>query len=141
MIQLSRMADYGIVILGALADKCPNTPCSATTLAEDTTLPQPTVSQILKSLNKANLITAQRGAHGGYVLSNEPQSITLCNIVEAIDGPIALTHCAKQEDECCSIAQICGLQPEMIQVNQDIRQALSKVSLAQLKKSRSNNGN
>jgi len=133
MIQLSRMADYGILVLTALAKRAEGGPSSANALAEATTLPMPTVSQILKTLNKAGLVAARRGAHGGYLLHQQPTDISLRQIIEAIDGPIALTHCLRPNDEPCDLAAVCGMRPELAQVNTDIREALEKVKLDHLK--------
>src|SRR4029077_20314694 len=94
---------------------------AASDLAEKTSLPLPTVSKILKHLAKSDIITAQRGAAGGYKLAQPAAGITIAAIVEAMDGPIAITDCAEGGDQDCRIQTICPMSGNWNKVNYAIR--------------------
>ena len=133
MIKLSRLTDYAIVLLTQMALDGKGV-FAASTLAEKTFLPLPTVSKVLKQLTKSGVLTAQRGAAGGYVLSKEPTQISVATLIEAMDGPIAITDCAgaTEEDGCCSVEATCPVRGNWSKVNVAIRAALEAVTLADM---------
>src|SRR6476661_4826372 len=92
MLRLSRMTDHSILLLGRLASRAVSEPCNTRDLADTAGLPLTTVAKILKLLQDAGLLLSQRGMHGGYRLARSPENITLCQIVEAMEGPIAMSH-------------------------------------------------
>ena len=92
MFKLNRMTDYAIVVLGALARRRGET-LAVAQLAGLTGINQPTVAKVAKTLVAADLLDTQRGVHGGYPLSLEAGIISLVQIVEAMEGPIAVTKC------------------------------------------------
>ena len=100
MIKISRMADYGVLILTHIASK-PRAMYSSQYLSEVTNLNIPTVTKVLKQLSKAGVLSSCRGVGGGYCLSRSATCITVADIVEAIDGPITLTYCAVPNNEKC----------------------------------------
>lgn len=105
---------------------------SAATLAESTNLPEPTVSKILKLLARHNIITSTRGMNGGYSLRSRPDEISMAVIIEATDGPIALTACVDQSTSCCDHAPNCSMKGQWDPVNQAMFSALEKVTLLQM---------
>ena len=131
MIKLGRLTDYAVTLLTQMVrGEAGN--WSASDLAETTSLPLPTVSKILKQLAKSDIIQAQRGANGGYRLTHLPQSISVAAIVEAMDGPIALTECTESGDHNCSVEPICPMRGNWDKVNRAVRDALAAVSLADM---------
>jgi len=130
MLRITKLTDYATVVLTVLAARWSQV-CSAAELAELVGLETPTVSKLLKSLAQAGLVESVRGVHGGYRLARLPQTIALIEIVEAMEGPLALTECSHQ-DSRCGIAQHCGLQFHWRQINEVIHDALRAVTLAQL---------
>ena len=88
MIRLSRLADYGIVIVTHLARRSDRQQ-NAAEIAAATRIPQPTVSKILKTLARADMLLSHRGARGGYGLARGAGEITVAEIIEVLDGPIA----------------------------------------------------
>lgn len=102
---------------------------SAADIAEGTRLALPTVRKLLKQLSQAGLLNSSRGALGGYQLANHPKQISLADIIEAIDGPIALTDCCSTTD--CHIIDHCHSRKHWQRINHVIKQALSHKSLAQ----------
>ena len=133
MIKLSRLTDYAIVLLTQMALEGKGIH-AASTLAEKTFLPLPTVSKVLKQLTKVGVLSAQRGAAGGYVLAREPSAISVASLIEAMDGPIAITDCAGSSDDegCCSVQATCPVRGNWDKVNVAIRAALEAVTLADM---------
>ncbi len=129
MIKLSRLTDYAVALLAQMV-KEEKRIWAASDLAEKTGLPQPTVSKVLKGITKSGIITAQRGATGGYRLARGAHEITVAAIVEAMDGPIAITSCADGGDHSCNVEAICPMQGHWNVVNRAIRDALQGVTLA-----------
>ena len=130
MLQLSRMADYGVVVMSHIA-RTPTSLHTSTVVATTTGLGEATVSKLLKALAKSGLLTSVRGAHGGYQLATTAGLITLTQIVEAVDGPINLTRCLDHGDGC-QLAAHCNTKPAWQAINVAVRKAFSDVTLAQL---------
>ena len=91
-MKLSRLTDYAVILLTKLSFG-DGEPASAARLSEELMLPQPTVSKLLKMLTKAELVSSQRGATGGYVLTRAADAISIGDVIAAIEGPVALTAC------------------------------------------------
>lgn len=130
MLRISKLTDYGTVILAALAAE-PARVQTATEVADRTRIALPTVSKLLKSLQRGGLVISTRGSHGGYQLARSPQEISAASILDAIEGPIALTECSSDHSSC-GIATTCNVGHAWQRVNTAIRRALNDVSLAQL---------
>jgi FeS assembly SUF system regulator len=138
MLRLSKLADYGVVIMTAAARagrggaaSCAGLPLSAAQVAALTGLPVPTVAKLAGQLARAGLLASQRGVAGGFALSRPAAAISLADIVEAIDGPIVLTHCGS-DHQGCDLALRCAVRPHWAPVSRAVRQALAAVSLAEL---------
>lgn len=134
MIKLSKMTDYAVVILAemtAQGDELLN----VSGLAVKTGLSEPTVSKILKLLNKHAIVESKRGANGGYLLVKKPNEIDMASIITALDGPIALTACVEQSKQCCDRASNCSMKGQWNPVNIAMQKALEEVSLAQMMRS------
>ena len=130
MLRISKLTDYGTVILACLAQQ-PHRMLTATEVAELTKVGLPTVSKLLKKLQRAGLVTSTRGSHGGYQLSRPAIEITAARILDALEGPLALTECSG-EHSSCGIASNCRTGHTWQRVNAAIRRALTDVTLAQL---------
>lgn len=131
MFRLSKMTDYGVVVLGQLAGHR-NRLLSAPEIAEATGLPGATVSQVLKTLGAAGLVTPHRGARGGYELARAPEAVTVRELVVAFEGPLAVTACVEGAEENCAVEPLCLLAGGWEQVNSAIRAALDSVTLADI---------
>ncbi|MDF2529631.1 MAG: system Fe-S cluster assembly regulator, partial [Gammaproteobacteria bacterium] len=107
---------------------------SAAEISQLTTIHLPTVRKLLKQLLKANLLISERGANGGYQLSKTTELINLADIVEAIDGPLALTECSHPSGNC-AISTRCENKENWLVINKVVKQALSEVSLMQMSQS------
>jgi FeS assembly SUF system regulator len=131
MFRLSRLTDYAVTLLTQMVSEEKGM-WAASDLAEKSSLPLPTVSKILKHLAKSDIIVAQRGAAGGYKLARVASGISIAAIVEAMDGPIAITDCAEGGDQDCGIQTLCPMSGHWNKVNRAIRAALETVSLADM---------
>ena len=130
MLRVTKLTDYATVVLTVLAVR-PGGVLSATDLAETAGLEPPTVSKLLKPLAQAGLVTSVRGAHGGYRLNRSATEITLIEIVEAMEGPLAMTECS-QHDSQCGLADQCGVRANWRLINDVVGDALRGVTLAQM---------
>ncbi|MEE2662123.1 MAG: SUF system Fe-S cluster assembly regulator [Pseudomonadota bacterium] len=128
MIKLSRMADYGVILMVRLA-RYPAAITTAAELAEETALPGPTVSKLLKQLVRAGLLESQRGNSGGYMVAGPTEDITVADIISALDGPIALTECMTEDGNVCEIEALCPTRTNWRQINEALVNALEGVSL------------
>lgn len=131
MLKLTRLTDYAILILGALAMR-PDQRLSSHELASYTQLGQPTVAKLTKMLVAAQLIESARGVNGGCTLLRKPENISVANVVEAIEGPIALTACVEGAVDPCAVQNGCFMSGNWNKVNGAIHEALSGVSLAEM---------
>ena len=132
-MRLTHLADYAVVILTAAAARNPGDRLNATTLALETGLPLPTTQKVLSKLGTAGLLTGTRGIGGGFVFARSPSSITLADIVEAVEGPIAMTQCSGSPDASdCALDAHCRVKPHMTLITSIVRDALAGVSLEQL---------
>ena len=129
-MRLSNLADYAVVTMSAAARHCGGARTSAAELAAETGLPAPTVAKLVSKLSAAGLLRSVRGAGGGLQLARPAAAITLADIVEAVEGPIALTQCVDTHDCCYEAA--CSVKPHWPVVNQALRGALAGIPLTQL---------
>ena len=131
-MRLSSMADYAVVTMSAAARHCGMVRVSAAQLAEETGLPPATVQKLVSKLAAAGLLRASRGAGGGLKLARPAAAISLADIVEAVEGPIALTSCVEQGRHDCGMEVVCTVRPHWGAVNDAVRGALAGVPLTRL---------
>ncbi|GAA0302819.1 SUF system Fe-S cluster assembly regulator [Sphingomonas oligophenolica] len=132
-MRLSSLADYAVVMMSAAARHCGGVArLNATSLAEETGLPLPTVQKLVSRLSAAGLIESARGTGGGFRLSRPAAAISLADIVEAIEGPIGMTSCVDGGRHDCCIEENCRVKPHWNAVNGAVKGALAGVSLASL---------
>ena len=128
MIKLSRMADYGVILMVQLA-RAPGDVTTAADLSETTALPGPTVSKLLKQLSRAGLLESHRGTKGGYTMALPAGDISVADIVSALEGPIALTECMTADGAMCEIEALCPTRTNWRQINDALVEALDRVTL------------
>lgn len=131
MIQLSKQADYGLVIMHFLRKTSPAAFFSASQIAREIGLPVPMVSKILKLLNHHGFLKSVLGAKGGYQLGPGKDHSRVIDIIEALDDPIALTQCTLHESSGeCKIETSCELRKPWKIINERVRAALSDITIA-----------
>jgi FeS assembly SUF system regulator len=131
-MRLSNLADYAVVTMCAAARHCGHARVSAAVLAEETGLPAPTVQKLVSQLSRAGLLNSTRGAGGGIKLARPAAAITLADIVEAVEGPIALTACVDAHGQDCALGASCQVRPHWALVNEALRGALADIPLTRL---------
>ncbi len=131
MFRISRITDYGIVILAQLATQTDDAAHNSRELSDQTQLPAPVVSKILKSLTRAGLLDSVRGSKGGYRLARPPAQISVVQMISALEGPVAMTECAIHPG-ACSMESSCGLQGPWQRINGAVQDALEKITLADI---------
>ena len=131
MLRLNRMTDYAILVLGVLHGR-PDVLLSSAQIAQHAQLTQATAAKIIKALGSAGLVTTIRGTKGGCQLAKPASAISIADVIEAIEGPIALTACVEGAEEPCSVQQGCFMSGSWNHINGAIRSALDGVSLSDL---------
>lgn len=133
MLRLNKLTDYAVVLLSQLAcDHNAVAGMNVTTLARRSSLTDSTIAKVMKSLCKAQLVVSQRGAMGGYRLAKPADSISVAEIIEAMDGPIALTECVEDSGDMCGTSLHCPLRGNWNRVNTAVKSALGAISLADM---------
>jgi len=134
-MRLSSLADYAVVMLTAAARHSGDAGgerLTATLLAEETGVPLPTAQKLMGRLATAGLLTSARGTGGGFRLARDPAQISLAEIIEAVEGPIAMTACVEHGRHDCALEADCRVRPHWTAVNGAVKGALGGVSLASL---------
>jgi FeS assembly SUF system regulator len=132
-MRLSHLADYAVVLMTAAARRKAGDRLSATELSAETGVPLPTAQKLMGQLASAGLLDSARGAAGGFSLSRPATQISLADIVEAVEGPIAMTVCSGNEGPSdCALDAHCRVKPHMGLVGKAVRGALGAVSLVEL---------
>jgi FeS assembly SUF system regulator len=130
MLRISKLTDYATVILAHLPDDGGGR-STAAEVATRAGLALPTVSKVLKELQRAGLVASTRGARGGYALARPAARITAADIIDAVEGPVALTECASHVNHC-GLESSCRVGASWQRVSVAIRAALAEVTLTQL---------
>ena len=131
MIRMTRLTDYGIMLLTLFARDGKRLMRSARDLAEESRLPLPTVSKLLKVLARHDLLEAHRGVKGGFRLARLAEKVTVAEIIQALEGPIGVTECSSH-DGTCGIERSCIVRGNWQKINVVVLEALAKISLAEM---------
>jgi FeS assembly SUF system regulator len=132
MLRMSKLTDYGTVVMTYLA-RHQDQVCTAPEIASSFFLGVPTVSKILKALAKAGLVVSYRGVKGGYTLARSAEEISVAQIIDALEGPISFTECSDVSGLCVQ-EPVCSIRGSWQRINHIIRDALERVTLAELAK-------
>jgi FeS assembly SUF system regulator len=131
MIRLTNLADYAVILMCEMSHA--DSRLSAQDLAASTKIPVPTVSKILNLLSRGKLLVSHRGLKGGFALAKSSEEISVADIIEVIDGPIALTSCSENSKSCdCGFDDVCSLRPRWQLISGAVRGALEEVSLKEI---------
>lgn len=132
MIRLTKVSDYGIVLLAYIANELPGERFNARSLAEETQIPAPMVSKILKALGRENLLHSHRGVKGGYTLARPAEEITVADVVRALEGPIAITECVDGDSSGCSIELVCPVKTNWERINNAVIDSLENIKITEM---------
>lgn len=135
-MRLTSLADYAVVVMAAAARRPAGASLSAGLLAEETGVPVPTAQKVMGRLASAGLLVSARGTGGGFRLARAAGGISLADIIEAVEGPIAMTNCIEGSIHDCALEGSCRVKPHLHIANDAVRGALAQVSLATLAESK-----
>ena len=130
MLKLSKLTDYGIVVMTHLAQE-PSQVHAAGDVAGAIRVAVPTVSKVLKRLSRAGLLVSARGSKGGYRLARMPAAISVAQVIDALEGPFAITECASDGGNCSQESH-CAERANWQRINDNVWHALAGVSLADM---------
>lgn len=134
MLKISRLTDYGLLATAYLAQRNGAT-VAAREIAHFYHLPVPMVTKALKTLNQGGILQSHRGVDGGYSFEGDPETLTLGNLIEVLEGPWDLVECESLDGEghaVCSIRSGCPSRRFMFGINRAIKQAFESVTLAEM---------
>jgi FeS assembly SUF system regulator len=132
MVRLGKLTDYGLVLMTCIARGDSDLLRTARDLAAESRLPVSTVSKLLKQLLQSGLLISHRGIKGGYVLAKPAHSISLVEIISAIEGRMALTECSTEVTGLCDLEPCCPIKSNQQIINRAVRGVLEKITLSDL---------
>jgi FeS assembly SUF system regulator len=132
MFRINKLTDYAVVLLVDMART--ERVRAAHDIAADTGVPVPTVAKVMKALVRGGLVRSTRGASGGYMLARPAERIAVADMIEALEGPIAMTACVSSGEDCCEREGFCPMPGHWNRINRTVRDALKAMTLADLAK-------
>jgi Rrf2 family protein len=131
MLRLSKKADYALIAMKHLAQKRDAASSSAREIAEQYDIPIELMAKVLQRLVRTGLLTSQQGTRGGYALSRSSGTITVADVIQAIDGPFTVTSCSNEDNSCEQYGK-CSIRDPLWRIKERIVAALGTVSLAEM---------
>lgn len=131
-MRLTAKSEYGLLAMIELACRYGEGPASAREIAERRGIPARFLEQLFVALRRANLVTAVRGAHGGFVLAREPRAITVLEVVEALEGQLSAAVCDGERGTECTQAGACAAAPVWARATAALRDVFDTATLAEL---------
>ena len=131
MLRLSKKADYALMAMKHLATRTDAGSASAREIAEAYDIPIELMAKVLQRLARRNLLTSHQGTRGGYRLNRGPAAISVADIIEAIDGPLTVTACSTDDENCGQYAK-CSIRDPLWRIKDRIVSALSTCSLQEI---------
>jgi FeS assembly SUF system regulator len=132
MVRLTKLTDYGLVLLTYMAREHDISLWTARDLARESGLPKPTVSRLLQELLKGGLLVSERGIKGGYRLARRARDISIAEVIAVLEGPIALTECSTEVSGLCDLESCCAIKNNQQLISQAVRALLLGITLADL---------
>lgn len=132
MLRISKLTDYGIMLLTYIARDSHVPMRNARELAVEAHLPLPTVNKILKMLAREGLLLTHRGVNGGFSLARQPKAISMADIIIALEGPLAMTECSLHTPGVCQLETQCPVRSNWRKINQVVLAALKRLTLADM---------
>ena len=131
MLRLSKKADYALLAMRHLAARGEKEALSARELAEEYGIPPELLAKVLQKLVRARLLSSHQGIHGGYGLGRPAQSISVADVIQAVDGPLTVTACSDSDQTCDQYAK-CNIRDPLWRIKDRIVAALGATSVAEL---------
>jgi Rrf2 family protein len=131
MLRLSKKADYALIAMKHLAMHRDTASTSAREIAEHYDIPIELMAKVLQRLVRMGLLTSHQGTRGGYTLSRPSTTITVADVIQAIDGPFTVTSCSTDDNTCEQFGK-CSIRDPLWRIRERILSALGTVSLAEM---------
>ncbi len=131
MIRLSKSTDYALMALADLALLPGRETLSARRVAESHNLPPELAAKVLQGLKKSGVVETRQGIHGGYRLARPPEAIRITEVIESVEGPLALVECIL-DDNNCVLTSTCSVRTPLTRVHERVLATLSELTLAQI---------
>jgi Rrf2 family protein len=129
-MEITRETDYAIRCVLHLSE-APNNIIMVDEIAKAKSIPKSFLSKILQKLAKANIVKSYRGVKGGFQIANAPREINLLDVINAIEGPVAMNRCAVNK-KVCSLSCSCAVHPIWVELRKDVEKKLRKTDFAKL---------
>lgn len=131
-MRLTAKSEYGLLAMIELAARYGDGPASAREIAELRGIPARFLEQLFVALRRAELVTAVRGARGGFVLAKDPAEVTTLDVVEALEGPLTASVCDTDRGMECGQAGTCAAAPVWARATRALREVFASTTLADL---------
>jgi Rrf2 family protein len=131
MLRLSKKADYALMAVRHLALNAGSSSTSAREIAEQYDIPIELMAKVLQRLVRAGVLLSTQGTRGGYTLSRPPASISVADVIQAIDGPFTVTACSSENNDCEQYSK-CSIRDPLWQIRERIAETLGTVSIAEM---------
>jgi Rrf2 family protein len=132
MLRLSKKADYALMAMKHLALRGDRGSSSAREIAEMYDIPIELMAKVLQRLVRRGLLGSHQGTRGGYQLARMPSMISVADVIQAIDGPVAVTACSTDEGSQCEQYAKCNVRDPLWRVRERILAALGECTIAEL---------
>ena len=131
LMQVSRRVDYALRAAIYLARQEPDRPSSVSEISEIEGIPKKFLEKILQSLIQHRVVVSRRGAHGGYLLARKPADVSFQDVMEAVEGPLAINVCVGENAQC-AISSSCGMRRIWAEGQRRLDDLFSATTLADL---------
>src|ERR671918_619990 len=131
MLRLSKKADYALIAMKHLAMKRDAVSTSAREIAEHYDIPIELMAKVLQRLVRTGLLTSHQGTRGGYTLSRPSATISVADVIQAIDGPFTVTACSSEKIDCEQYSK-CSIRDPLWQIRERIAATLGTVTIAEM---------
>ncbi|MBM3820913.1 MAG: Rrf2 family transcriptional regulator [Acidimicrobiia bacterium] len=131
MLRLSKKADYALMAMKHLAQKPGAPSTSAREIAENYGIPIELLAKVLQRLVRTGLLVSTQGTRGGYTLSRPSASISVADVIQAIDGPFTVTACSSERNSCEQYGK-CNIRDPLWQIREKIAATLGTVTIAEM---------
>jgi len=131
MLRLSKKADYALIAMKHLALREGQGSASAREIAEQFAIPVELMAKVLQRLARRGLLSSQQGTRGGYQLTRDSETISVADVIQAIDGPLTVTACSAHNERCGQFAT-CNIRDPLWKIRERIVTALSTCSVSEM---------
>src|SRR5687767_10640622 len=131
MLRLSKKADYALIAMKHLAMRPDTASASAREIAEQYDIPVELMAKVLQRLARRGLLASHQGTRGGYRLGRAPVAISVADVIQAIDGPLTVTACSTEAENCDQYGK-CSIRDPLWRIKDRILAALATCSLQEV---------